>query len=89
MDDEDTKQLLRDILKTQREQLALSQRIADDQTKILDAYAADSDSYRQTVADWQSQNIVSNWATIIRVVTMVGIVLVLGYVVIYGLHTHA
>ena len=84
--DEDTKQLLRDILATQREQLVLSQRLAEDQKKLLDSYAADSASYRQSIAEWKLNNTASRWANVIRVLTMAGIVILLGYVVLFGLH---
>ena len=47
MVDEETKQLLRDILAVQREQLALSQRISEGQIASAEAYASNSDLYKK------------------------------------------
>ena len=88
MVDEEAKQLLRDILATQREQLALSQRIAEGQRTQMEAYDADSALYRQKSAEWQLNSKASRWAVIIRAVTLAGVVLLLGYVVLFGLHSH-
>jgi hypothetical protein len=86
MVDEDAKQLLRDILSTQREQLALSQRIAEDQARQISAYAANSEQYRQHLSEWQLKREAWRWADAIRAITAVGIALLLGYVVLSGLH---
>ena len=86
MVDEDSKQLLRDILSTQREQLALSLRIAEDQARQINAYAANTDLYRQKLSDWQLKRDAWRWADAIRAITALGIVLLLGYVVLLGLH---
>ena len=93
MVDEDSKQLIRDILSTQREQLALSLRIAEDQARIVEdqarqisAYAANTDLYRQKLSDWQLKRDAWRWADGIRAITALGIALLLGYVVLLGLH---
>lgn len=84
MVDEETKQLLRDILATQREQLALSQRNAEENATTKNAYAADSTLYHQSIEEWQVNSSAFRWADIIRATTMAGVVLLLGYVVFFG-----
>lgn len=86
MVDEDSKQLLRDILSTQREQLALSQRIAEDQARQINAYTADSEQYRQQLSEWKIRRAAWRWADAIRAITAVGIAVLLAYVVLSGLH---
>ncbi len=86
MVDEDTKQLLRDILATQREQLALYQHVAEDQKAQLSIYTANSSLYRESLSEWQLKERASRWATVIRAVTLAGVVFLIGYVVLFGLH---
>jgi hypothetical protein len=70
---------------TQRVQIALSQRIIDDLIKTVDASAADSELYRKAVAEWKEKGDVSHWVSIIRAIIAAGVVLLLGYVVLFGL----
>lgn len=86
MVDEDAKQLLRDILATQREHLAFSQRIAEDQKTTMNAYLADSALYRENSAEWKLKHTASHWAMVIRAITLAGVVALLAYVVLFGLH---
>jgi hypothetical protein len=86
MIDDETKQILRDILATQREQVASSQRVIENLIKTVDAYAADSELYRKRVAEWKEKSDVAHWVTAIRAITAVGVVLLLGYVIIFGFH---
>jgi hypothetical protein len=72
MVDEDSKQLLRDILSTQHEQLALSLRIAEDQARQTSAYVANTDLYRQKLSDWQLKRDAWRWADAIRAITALG-----------------
>ena len=86
MVDEETKQLLRDILAVQREQLALSQRISEGQIASAEAYASNSDLYKKNGEEWRMKHVASRWAAVMRAITMVGVVMLLGYVILFGLH---
>jgi hypothetical protein len=86
MIDEETRQILRDILATQRAQIAISQRIIDDLMKTVDAYSADSELYRKGVAEWKEKSDVSGWVSAIRAITAAGVVVLLGYVIMFGTH---
>jgi hypothetical protein len=86
MVDEEVKQLLRDILAVQREQLTLSQRISEDQIASNKAFASSNDSYRENVAEWKMKHVASRWAAVLRAITMAGVVILLGYVILFGLH---
>jgi hypothetical protein len=87
MADEDSNQILRDILSVQREQLALSQRIAEDQARQINAYAADSAMYRQKLSEWRRKNVAWSWGNALRVITSLGIAILLGYFLLSGVHS--
>ena len=86
MVDEEAKQLLRDILAVQREQLALSQRISEGQIASAEAYISNSDLYKKNAEEWKMKHVASRWAAVMRAITMVGVVMLLGYVILFGMH---
>jgi hypothetical protein len=86
MVDEETKQLLRDILATQREQLAHSQRISEGQIAGAEAYASNSELYKKNAEEWKMRHMAFRRAAVIRAITMLGVVMLLGYVILFGLH---
>ena len=88
MADEDLTQILRDILSAQREQLDLFRRLAEEQARQVDAYAADSALYRQKLSEWRNKNESWHWRDAFRVITALGIVVLLGYLLFSGAHTH-
>jgi hypothetical protein len=79
---------LRDILAAQRSQIANSQRIIDDLTKTVEVQAADSKLYRQHLAEWKQEGTAFSLTKIIRALTLAGIVLLLAYVVFFGMKIH-
>jgi hypothetical protein len=77
MADEETKQLLRDILATQKAQLEYLQRQDKTYADHSKDYEASSALYKQTLQ-------FRPWEIVIRAVTMLGVVVLLGYLVLRG-----
>jgi len=77
MADEETKQLLRDILATQKAQLEYLQRQDRTYTDHSKDYEKSSELYKQTLQ-------FRPWEIAIRAVTALGVVVLLGYLLLRG-----
>ena len=78
MSDEESKQLLRDILAAQKAQLEYLQR--QDRT-----YVEHSQEYEKTSALYRQALQARPWEMLIRAITVLGIVVILGYLVLRGI----
>ena len=77
MADEETKQILRDILAAQKQQLEYLQR--QDGT-----YAQQVREHAQASEDWKRSLETTTWVSAFRAITALGVVLLLAYVIIWG-----
>jgi hypothetical protein len=62
------------------------QSVAEDQKAQLSAYTANSSLYRDSLSEWQLKERALRWALLIRAITLAGVVLLIGYVLLFGLH---
>ena len=85
MADDETKQLLRDILATQREYLELLRKMDQNYSAQTEAYKSTDALYRSSTRDTATANTIAN---VIRALALLGVVSILGYLVLFGLHTH-
>jgi hypothetical protein len=81
MADEETKQLLREILDTQKEQLALLRSMDKAYQEQTQSFTESSASYRTAVKH-------QGLSTLLWVLSLAAIAVVLVYVVFFGIHTH-
>ena len=88
MSDDETKQLLREMLAAQREQLTLLTKIVDYQARGDGASAANETAYRKELNEWHTQHSTSYWIAAVHTVTMAAVVGLLIYVVVYVLRSH-
>ena len=77
MADEETKQILREILSAQRQQLEYLQR--QDST-----YAQQVKEHGESTARWKESLETTTWISIVRAITALGVVILLAYVIIWG-----
>ena len=77
MADEETKQLLREILAAQKAQLEYLQRQDQTYTDHSKDYEKNTELYKQTL---QSRS----WESAIRAITALGVVIILGYLIFHG-----
>jgi hypothetical protein len=85
MADDETKQILRDILATQKEQLESFKYSAEMYDKQAKAYDQSNERYWNHVVETSKA---SNVANILRAVALVLMAAVLAYLVLFGLHKH-
>jgi len=81
MSDEDTNELLRQILASQKE-------ICTHFKKIAEKNESDGDAYKTILAKWDTRNRRSQWIAILHTITMAGVVGLLIYVAYFVLHQH-
>lgn len=77
MADEETKQILREILATQKQQLEYLQR----QDSTYSEHVRDHD---RSTEQWKRSLETTTWVGVARAVTALGVVILLAYVIIWG-----
>ena len=81
MSDDETKQILREILVTQKEYLQRIRQMEETYDSANARHAEAEEKYRSHLRE-------VTVATTIRALALLGVVAILGYIVIWGLHTH-
>jgi len=77
MADDETKQILRDILAAQKRQLEYLQ--SQDST-----YAQHVKEYDESTTRWKTSLETTTWVSAVRAITALGVVILLAYVIIWG-----
>lgn len=83
MVDEETRQILRELLAAQKEQTELARQMNEKYEIELRAYRDSLASYERQFAHWSSGKII---ASTIRAAAFLGIAAVLAYLVVFGVH---
>ena len=85
MSDDETKQILRELLATQREQIELLRRMDQTYEQQARTYDDANARYHRETLENSSANRIAN---LLRALGLLGVVVILAYIVLYGLHSH-
>ena len=83
--DDETKQILRELLATQKEQLEFLRRMDQTYERQAQSYDDANARYRKETLD---NSFANRAAHLVRALALLGVVAVLAYIVLYGLHSH-